>query len=214
MLRLGPTLTAQSLLFMTGSALFAVGTAVGALLGDIAQGAAHAANILCFIGAWFFTSAGLIQLRLSRPVRDVSGALRAEWLAAVFQSVGTVLFNVSTTAALAATALRPVREFVWSPDAGGSILFLVSAALVFLAFPRGRRVWRPERIEWWSAQINLLGCVAFGVSAAGAFVLRSGSDASLAVANWGTFVGAICFFLASLVVLPRFATLVPARQAP
>lgn len=58
---LAPTVTKQSWSFMIGSALFAVGTAVG--IWDL--GSANVTNVLCFIGAWFFTAAGLMQVILS-----------------------------------------------------------------------------------------------------------------------------------------------------
>jgi hypothetical protein len=44
--------------------------------------------------------------------------------------------------------------------------------------------------------------VAFAVSAVGAYLLPSGDALDGSVANWGTFIGAICFLLASLIVLP------------
>ena len=184
---------------MVGASLFALGSAQGVLH----FGGPQTANLMFFIGAWFFTSAGLIQVYLSLPVRE-NGRYRADWLAAVMQSAGTILFNLSTTAALIAVTTRATREFVWSPDAGGSIAFLVSAVFVFVAYPAGKRAWDPGQVNWWSAWINALGCLAFGVSAVGAFVLQSGDSADLSMANWGTFVGAVCFFVASLIVLPFF----------
>ena len=56
---------------------------------------------------------------------------------------------------------------------------------------------------WWSVLINWIGCVAFGVSAVGAFVTKGGVTADAVAATAGTFVGAVCFFLASSVVLPK-----------
>ncbi len=182
---------------MVGSSLFALGSAQGVLH----FGGPQTANLMFFIGAWFFTSAGLIQVYLSLPVRE-GGRYRADWLAAVIQSAGTILFNLSTTGALIAVTTRAAREFVWSPDAGGSVAFLVSAAYVFAAYPAGKRAWDPGQVNWWSACINALGCIAFAVSAVGAFVLQSGDAADTSMANWGTFVGAVCFFSASLIVLP------------
>ncbi len=195
--RLRASLAPQSLLFMVGSSLFAMGSAQSVLH----FGGPQAANLMFFIGAWFFTAAGLIQVRLSLPARQ-DGRFRAEWLAAVIQSAGTILFNVSTTAALVAASTRAEREFVWSPDAGGSICFLVSAVYVFAAYPAARRAWDPRRSDWWSAVLNAAGCTAFAASAVGAFVLHAGAAADATVANWGTFVGAVCFFLASTIVLP------------
>lgn len=202
-----PTLTKQSWSFMIGSAFFAVGTAVGIWdLGD-----ASLTNVLCFVGAWFFTAAGLMQLSLSgAPTARVGYGpgrmFRAEWLAAAVQSFGTIMFNVSTSAALTARTVHTEERLVWNPDAGGSVAFLVSAAFVYVAYFRARgTLWDPRRSGWWGAHINMIGCIAFGVSAVGAFVLANGSAADAAVANWGTLIGAICFFLASAIALPQLA---------
>jgi hypothetical protein len=95
----------QCWLFAIGSSLFAIATAprFALLVG------AGAANMLCFIGSWFFTSAALIQLLLSRPAPSRSWAVpaaRAEFLAAATQFVGTVRFNISTGAAVWAQRVR------------------------------------------------------------------------------------------------------------
>jgi drug/metabolite transporter (DMT)-like permease len=188
---------------MIGSALFALGSApgVGALLGT------EAANLSFFVGAWFFTSAGLIQLFLSGPVADVpppggNRAVRAAWLAAATQSFGTVLFNVSTAAALADMTAAAQERFVWRPDAAGSVAFLVSGVIAYAAYARGARFWDVRRWPWWSVAVNLMGCIAFALSAVGAFILPSGEAADVGLATGGTFIGALCFFLASLIVLP------------
>ncbi len=200
-----PTLTKQSWSFMIGSTLFAVGSAVA--IWDL--GSANLTNMLCFIGAWFFTAAGLMQTILSGSatvaVNYGPGRMfRAIWLAAAIQSVGTILFNVSTSAALTAHTVQAEERLVWNPDAGGSVAFLISAAFVYLAYFRERdTLWEPRRSGWWSAHINMIGCIAFGVSAVGAFVLSDGSAANAAVANWGTFIGALCFFFASAIALPQ-----------
>jgi hypothetical protein len=79
-------------LFAIGSSLFAIGTAPGFAM----VGGAGATNLLCFIGSWFFTSAALIQLLLSRPSISRSckaPSIRAEWLSAATQFVGTPRFN-------------------------------------------------------------------------------------------------------------------------
>lgn len=204
---LTPTATRQCIGFMIGSSLFAVGSAPALVswtrswAGSWAESTAP--NVLFFVGAWFFTAAALAQLLLSGGRR----ADPAAWWAAAVQFLGTVLFNVSTAAALHATTVRARQDLVWSPDAGGSVAFLVSGALVVYAYvrtrgPNARGVCGPNDPAWWSAWINFLGCVAFGVSAVGAIVSTSGATADASVATAGTFVGAVCFFLASAVVLP------------
>lgn len=200
-----PTLTRQSWSFMIGSSLFAVGAAVA--IWDM--GSSDLTNIFSFIGAWFFTAAGLMQLMLSDSATTEvdygpGWMFRAAWLAAAIQSVGTILFNVSTSAALTAHTVQEEERAVWSPDAGGSVAFLISATFVYVAYLRERgTLWQPRESSWWDSHINMVGCIAFGVSAVGAFVLSDGALVDTSLADWGTFIGAICFFLASAIVLPQ-----------
>ncbi|MGB6244137.1 MULTISPECIES: hypothetical protein [Gordonia] len=202
---LTPTTLKQCVGFMIGSALFALGSAPG--FGTWAG--ASASNICYFIGAWFFTGAALIQLVLSGamtvPVKYGTGTMfRAEWLAGSTQFFGTLLFNVSTGAALTVRSVKGQEHLVWNPDAAGSVAFLISGYFVLVAYRHTAGTqWAPGDRNWWSGQINFLGCVAFGVSAVASFVNGSGNTVDAVLANAGTFVGAICFFLASAVVLPR-----------
>lgn len=64
--------------------------------------------------------------------------------------------------------------------------------------------WVPKSRDWQAQWVNLIGCVAFAASATGAFVKRSGTTADEMLANAGTFLGALCFLAAALLVLPRF----------
>ena len=50
-------------------------------------------------------------------------------LAARVQFIGTVLFNVSTATAVWAHRVPAERRFMWTPDALGSVLFLLSSAI-------------------------------------------------------------------------------------
>lgn len=198
-----PTVAKQCWGFMIGSAFFALGSAPGlsAMLGSVGS------NLLFFIGAWFFTGAGLIQLFLSGamsvPVHYAPGRMvRAEWLAAATQSFGTIMFNVSTTSALHARSITAQEKFVWNPDAGGSVAFLVSGVLAFMAYAHVAQPLDLGRRAWWSVFINFVGCVAFGLSAVGAFILPDGGAFDGSLANIGTFIGALCFLFASLIMLP------------
>ncbi|MEE3851102.1 hypothetical protein VZC37_12210 [Gordonia sp. LSe1-13] len=200
---LTPTPNKQCMGFMIGSALFAAGSAPG-LAGMMG---ASAANLCFFVGAWFFTFAAFIQLVTSGPVTvpvsySPGTMVRAEWLAAATQFVGTLLFNVSTGAALQAHTIAAQKHLVWTPNAEGSVAFLISGFFVLIAYTRSDRAWAPNRRDWWSGQINMLGCVAFGVSAVGAYITTSGVTVDALLANLGTFVGALCFFIASLIVYP------------
>ena len=54
---------------------------------------------------------------------------------------------------------------------------------------------------------NLIGCVAFGISALGAFVLPStGDPVAVNVANAGTAIGALAFLVGSVLLLPEGAS--------
>lgn len=155
---------------------------------------AMSANLLCFVGSWFFTSAAWMQLVLSDPEK------RAEWLSAATQFAGTVLFNVSTGSAVWAQAVTAERRYVWAPDATGSVAFLASGVLALVAVG----IFAPRSPDWWAAWVNMVGCIAFGVSAVAAFVTRTGTTVDTRLANLGTFVGALCFLVAALMLLPRF----------
>jgi hypothetical protein len=51
--------------------------------------------------------------------------------------------------------------------------------------------------------INLAGCVAFGISAIAGYVVPStGSAIDLAAANAWTSLGALCFLVGALMLLP------------
>ncbi|MGX9790721.1 hypothetical protein [Mycobacterium sp. MMS18-G62] len=165
--------------------------------GSSAIAGAGLANLLCFIGSWFFTTAGWMQLALSGP------ALRIGWLSAAAQFAGTILFNISTGAALWAHAVKPERRLVWAPDATGSLAFLVSGVLGIVAVTAAVGMFELKSRDWQAEWINLVGCVAFGVSALGAFVTKTGVTEDALLANLGTFIGALCFMAAALLVLPR-----------
>ena len=163
----------QCWLFAIGSSLFAIATAPGFAM----VGGAGATNLLCFIGSWFFTSAALIQLLLSRPSKSRSWetpSKRAECLSAATQFVGTLRFNVSTGAALWAHRILARRHFVWWPDAAGSVAFLISGALGVVAVTLTVGPAQLKSREWLAAWINLIGSVAFGASAVGAFITKQG----------------------------------------
>lgn len=185
--------------FAAGSVLFGLGVvpwyvdAVGAVW--------DAATF--FAGSVLFTLAALIQLALSgrRPPRSTSSTADfADWWSAAVQFAGTLLFNVSTFAVLLA-AVRSADEPTagWRPDAWGSAAFLVSSGATLVAASRRHQLWDPEARTARCAWLNMAGSVAFGFSAAGAYVVPSTGD--LADARWmnvGTFVGAVCFFVAAV----------------
>jgi hypothetical protein len=186
------TLQRQCWLFAIGSALFAIATVPGMS----ATAGAGLSNLLCFIGSWFFTTAGWMQLVLARPRLGIG------WRSAAAQFVGTVLFNISTGSALWAHAVKPERRLVWAPDMLGSLAFLVSGVLGIVAVTAIVGYLEFTSRDWQAEWINMIGCLAFGVSALGAFVTETGVTEDALLANAGTFVGALCFLAAALLVLP------------
>ena len=93
---------------------------------------------------------------------------------------------------------------MWAPDAFGSIAFLVSSAHGVLrraTIAGGALSWRSR--DWDVAALNLLGSIAFGVSAIASLVEPStGEPVSAHIANSGTSLGGICFLVAAAMLIP------------
>ena len=175
------------LLFALGSVCFLVGPAPGyiQLVGSGADG------VTFFVGSIFFTTASALQL--AATPRDE----RADWWACVIQLAGTVFFNISTFDAMnEALDTAAENRLVWTPDAFGSVCFLIASWLAYSV----RRHARPST-DWWIAALNLAGSVAFGISAVAAFIVPStGTELDLAAANWTTSLGAACFLAGALLM--------------
>ena len=176
-------------------------------------------NVTFFVGSIFFTLAALIQLVLSgrRPPRgDTNRADRADWWAAAIQFAGTLLFNVSTVGALLAAIARPDAVGVgWRPDAWGSAAFLISSALAVAATRERERLWDRDARTWHGTGLNMLGSIAFGVSAVAAYVVPSTGDlVSERWTNLGTAIGAICFFAAAVLSRREIPATDSARGRP
>ena len=141
----------------------------------------------------------VLHQRRRNSARHSSGPTdRADWLSAATQFGGTVLFNLSTGAAVWAHSITRERRLVWTPDAAGSAAFLLSGVLAVIALSYAARA-----RERWATWINLAGCVAFGASALGAFVTKAGATEDAFLATSGTFIGALCFLSAALLLLPK-----------
>ena len=60
-------------------------------------------------------------------------------------------------------------------------------------------LWDADSRTWHGTWLNLLGSIAFGVSAVGAYVVpETGTLVSMFWANLGTLIGALCFLVAAL----------------
>jgi hypothetical protein len=203
-------LRAQCRLFVIGSSLFAIGTVPGFAM----RCYPGATSLLCFMGSWFFTSAALIQLLLSKPSMSRSWAIpstRAECRSSAIQLFGTLNFNLSTGATLWAHRIAARRHFVWWPDAAGSAAFLLSGALGVVAVTLTVGLVRVKSRLWLAACTGMIGSIAFGASAIGAFITETGTTKDAQLAQTGTFGGALCFLIAALLRLPKRFSPRPAR---
>jgi YrhK-like protein len=204
----------MGVLFAVGSACFALGSfpPYATALGVTPD------NITYFIGSIFFTTASFLQYMevVSTPSglvtspRQGFGSLwrirhrRIDWWAAAIQLLGTLWFNRTTLSALLVGLGRSADHHpIWRPDALGSICFLVASWLAWAEECHGPFAWRPSRISWQITALNLAGSIAFGVSAIASYVTSSGQLLSVALTNLGTFVGAICFLVAAVLLLPE-----------
>ncbi len=172
-----------------------------------------------FIGSIFFTSAALSQYietinarqtpigsKIIEEIRFITWEpRRIDWLASVIQLIGTVFFNFSTFYALNfAMTTQDINHLVWGPDALGSICFLVASGLVWLEVGHSLISWEIGNISWRIALLNLVGSVAFGVSAVSAFTIpMTGQPLNILLVNFGTAFGAMCFFLGAILLLPE-----------
>lgn len=206
-------------IFAVGAALFAIASmlyltpALARIWGIEARGI----DALYFTGSIPFTTAAYLQLfqaanapdwghtaaPTSRKIwfgwrpRDIG------WNSCALQFAGTLLFNVNTF-----NGMNPDMSWlkedltVWAPDMVGSVLFLASGYLAFAETCHKHFAWKPESLSWWITSFNLLGCVAFMVSAFFAFVSPHEDgigDATLAIGF--TLIGALGFLTGSLLML-------------
>jgi len=202
-------------LFIVGSACFALGVPLSLALPSDPQ----VAGAVYFVGSVFFTSAASVQMWLSRralpsmasmrPLRrlwHLLGIADPGWSSAWIQWLGTLAFNVTTWRSLVtAVGEDPTSAtLVWRPDAVGSVLFLVSSGIAMTPAVRHFRHAHVRDRSWAIAALNLVGSIFFGLSAVGAYTLPSSGDlVSLAWANAGTLLGALCFLAGAWLVLPR-----------
>jgi YrhK-like protein len=205
----------MSVLFALGSLCFAV----AAVASQWASSPRPAIDVTFFVGSIFFTSASYLQY--AETVNVVRGPeprarrrrwrpaswepRRIDWLAASVQLVGTVLFNISTFAALKhGLSTSQSNRRVWAPDVFGSICFLVSSELAYAEVCHRWVCLRRRSLSWWIVALNLMGSIAFGVAAIASLLEpSSGEPISAHVANAGTALGGLCFLVGALALMPE-----------
>jgi hypothetical protein len=206
--------------------LFAIGAScftVGPLPGFVEWVGSDVDGAVFFVGSIFFTAAAGLQCVESfnadrgpgahRPFRVVAfEPRRIDWWSCVVQLVGTLFFNVMTFRALLTGLQNPSYDrLVWAPDVVGSACFLVSGYLAYVEVCGAWVCWRARGLEWTIATVNLLGCIAFGISAVAAYVVpATGSTLDLAAANGFTALGGACFLVGAILLLPESASPGPA----
>jgi len=201
-----------AVLFAIGSLLFALGSVPGyaSAVGDRWDAVTY------FAGSLFFTSASFLSY-LEAVGASPAGLNpahrrfftyqpgRIDWWATAVQLAGTVYFNVSTGVAMAQDlSAATAHQHVWRPDAIGSACFLVSSVLSWYEACHGWAAWRPASYGWWITLANLIGSIAFGVSAVAGYINPvTGQVHNLARANTQTLIGAVCFFIGAVLLLPE-----------
>ena len=201
-----------AVLFAVGSALFAL----GAVPGYSGAVGARDDSITFFVGSLFFTCAGFLQYRESvdagpgPPSRGLRKVFvwrpgQIDWWASGIQLIGTLYFNVSTGDAVRVDlTAQAAHQHVWRPDVIGSICFLAASGMAWFEVCHGWMAWSPKSIAWQITALNLVGSVAFGVSAVAAYIVPStGQIRNVELSNLGTFVGALCFLAGAVLLLPE-----------
>jgi len=210
------------LLFAFGASLFMLGGILSLLPALAARLSLEASslNIIFFAGSIPFTTAAYLQLFQSANAtpegnREPSpGASRAwfgwrpgdiNWLSCALQFLGTLMFNINTYDAMLPQLNWAQQNLaIWAPDMVGSALFLSSAYLCFVECWRSPGPWQPGKLVWWICIMNLLGCIAFMLSAVFALMPEAGqAEAALSISLLATIVGAGGFLSVGLLMLPE-----------
>jgi len=210
------------ILFMVGSALFAIGGAMVTwpempLIRSIDS--VHMGWIF-FIGSLFFTAAGYLQW-LEVINGDLTGEggmhpARRRWLfygwrprnpgylAAASQLIGMLFFNINTADAFI-VGLDWVGEdlIIWTPNMIGSICFLIASYAAILEVSHRLWTWQFRNLSWWITFVNMLGSIFFMCSAVGSFVEPGHTLYAPWLAGFGTFAGALCFFVGGYLLIPE-----------
>jgi hypothetical protein len=173
-------------------------------------------NLTFFAGSIPFTTAAYLQLYQAANAGTPEAPAQSGswfgwrphdigWLSCALQFAGTLLFNITTF-----DALLPELDWwqqdlvIWGPDLVGSILFLISGYLAFIETCDAHWAWQPAKVAWWIVMANLLGCVAFMVSAVLAFVPPvAPTSGVITVSNAFTLIGAMGFLVGSFLMLPE-----------
>jgi len=213
-----------AVVFVLGALLFMAGCVLSlapAMVQELSL-EATTVNAIFFVGSVPFTTAAYLQLfqaanasefkplGSAAPGRAVLFGWQPHnvgWLSCTLQFLGTLLFNVNTFDAMipGLTWFQQDLE-IWIPNVIGSMLFLASGYLAFVETCHAHFAWKPASLSWWVTFANLLGCVAFMISAVFAFVPPEPfAFDGLTISVAFTLLGAVGFLVGSLLMLPETA---------
>jgi len=210
-----------AVLFLLGSALFVLGAYLGNWPPSHGVWLRHPGTIngIFFVGSLYFTVAAYLQFleAVNGDVADVGqpGMRRWHWfgwkphnlgyIAAAVQLAGTVLFNVNTAdSMISGLSVAQTDALVWAPNIVGCVCFLVASLSAYVEYGHGRLAIAARDISWWIVTVNLIGSVLFMVSALFSFDGPEPSSAkALWLANLYTLLGAVCFLVASYLLIPE-----------
>jgi hypothetical protein len=197
--------------FAIGGSLFAI----GALLAQADIGGPRLAATVYLAGGVFFSIGGYasVLLAANAPHRRAGGGFaaaerwrwwprdptRLDFSSAVVLFVGTLVFGFNLLNSMLGH-LTPTQadRLVWSPDLVGCALFLIAGHLAMVEISGSWWRLRGEGLSWWIVVANQIGSILFMAAAVASFVRADGDMIAVAIANWGTFGGALCFALAGI----------------
>ncbi len=212
-----------TILFFVGSALFILG-AVAALFPEIFRGSIDV-SAFYFVGALVFTIGVYVQLLeainqksyIDTNLRD-EPTKKFDWFAwqpgrlsfleAFVLLVGSALFNIETTLALAERlSWIEITYLIGLTSLTGSVLFVAGTYLQLVEVCHEYLCWRPHEISWWVAVLSFLGCVGYLVgSVIGLDVPGLVSPSEPLLVKLSFLQGSVFFAAASYLMLPEMFT--------
>lgn len=217
-----------AIIFTVGSALFTLGAVASlfpALFGGEEAGVITA-EVSYWSGALLFTVSIYMQVLEGLNSSDYIGTgpgrrsrsrgfrlfgwqpRRLEFVAPFLLLIGSLLFNVETTLALAESlgwAALPLLVGITSLT--GSVLFLLPSYLQMVEVCHRYLCYRPREISWWVTVFFILGSVGFVVGSVSGFQLPGLSSPEEAmITNVGFLQGSVFFLAGSYLMLPELAS--------
>lgn len=197
----------MSVLFIIGSVCFG-----GAAAAFLLPSANHVRlNWVFFTGSIIFTVAGYLQLRHATNQKGQISRFFAwrpqnvGYPAALTQWIGALFFNINTfDATLTDFSWIEGDLYIWTPNVIGSVLFLVSACYLLQETTFRFAI---SDLDSCGAWINLLGCIAFMISALCSVDLPwQVSESVTRLALITIALGALCFLIVSVLTLLRMGS--------